>query len=105
MSEPTGVTKPLFIKVREDDNVAIIVNSNGLPAGTTFENGLTLTEHVPQGHKVALVDLAEDAPIIRYGEVIGLAMGPISKGSWIEESKVRLPEVHTLEALPLATKV
>ena len=105
MSEPTGATKPLFVKVHEDDNVAIIVNSNGLPAGTTFENGLTLIEHVPQGHKVALVDLAEDAPIVRYGEVIGLAIGPVLKGSWIEESKVRLPDVHTLEALPLATRV
>ena len=102
---PTGAIRPLFIKVHEDDNVAIIVNSNGLPAGTTFENGLTLLEHVPQGHKVALVDLAQDAPIMRYGEVIGLAVEPIAKGRWIEESKVRLPEAPALATLPLATKV
>ena len=102
---PTGAIKPLFIKVHEDDNVAIIVNSNGLPAGTTFETGLTLLEHVPQGHKVALVNLAKDAPILRYGEVIGLALEPISKGCWIEESKVRLPEAPTLATLPLATKI
>ena len=97
--------KPLTIKVHETDNVAIVVNSGGLPAGTAFDDGLTLREHVPQGHKVALADLAQDAPILRYGEVIGYAVRPIPRGSWIEESLVRLPEAPALESLPLATKV
>lgn len=97
--------KPLTIKVHPDDNVAIVVNSGGLPAGTVFDDGLTLREHVPQGHKVALVDIAQDAPIHRYGEVIGYAMKPIPQGSWIEESLVRLPEAPALETLPLATRV
>lgn len=97
--------KPLTIKVHPTDNVAIVVNSGGLPAGTVFNDGLTLREHVPQGHKVALVEIALDAPILRYGEVIGYAMKPIPQGSWIEESLVRLPEAPPLESLPLATKV
>jgi galactarate dehydratase len=97
--------KPLTIKVHPTDNVAIVVNSGGLPAGTVFDDGLTLREHVPQGHKVALVDIAQDAPILRYGEVIGYAMKAIPPGSWIEESLVRLPEAPPLESLPLATKV
>lgn len=45
------VSKPLFIKVHDRDNVAIIVNDNGLPAGTQFANGLKLVEHIPQGIK------------------------------------------------------
>ena len=97
--------KPLTIKVHPTDNVAIVVNSGGLPAGTVFDDGLTLREHVPQGHKVALVAIAQDAPILRYGEVIGYAMKPIPPGSWIEESLVRLPDAPPLESLPLATKV
>ncbi|MFB0935592.1 MAG: galactarate dehydratase [Propionivibrio sp.] len=97
--------KPLTIKVHPTDNVAIVVNSGGLPAGTVFDDGLTLREHVPQGHKVALGDIAQDAPILRYGEVIGYAMEPIPQGSWIEESLVRLPEAPPLDSLPLATKV
>ena len=97
--------KPLTIKVHPTDNVAIVVNSGGLPAGTVFDDGLSLREHVPQGHKVALVDIAQDAPILRYGEVIGYAMKPIPQGNWIEESLVRLPEAPPLESLPLATKV
>ncbi len=97
--------RPLTIKVHPADNVAIVVNSGGLPAGTAFDDGLTLREHVPQGHKVALVAIAQDAPILRYGEVIGYATKPIPPGSWIEESLVRLPDAPPLESLPLATKV
>ncbi|TDQ59802.1 galactarate dehydratase [Mesocricetibacter intestinalis] len=96
--------KPLYIKVHPTDNVAIIVNSNGLPAGTAFDDGLTLTEHVPQGHKVALQDIKKDAEIIRYGEVIGYAVRDIAQGSWIEESLVQLPKAPPLESLPLATR-
>ncbi len=97
--------KPLTIKVHETDNVAIVVNLGGLPAGTVFDDGLTLREHIPQSHKVALVDLAQDASIVRYGEVIGYAVKPIARGAWIEESLVRLPEAPALETLQLATRV
>ncbi|HWR44552.1 galactarate dehydratase [Sporomusa sp.] len=97
--------EPLFIKVHPEDNVAIIVNCGGLPAGTEFPSGLTLIEHVPQGHKVALRDLAQDEAIIRYGEVIGYAIQPIAKGSWIEESLVVMPTAPELDDLPLGNKV
>jgi galactarate dehydratase len=97
--------KPLYIRLNADDNVAIVVNSGGLPAGTVFDDGVTLREHVPQGHKVALADLAQEAAIVRYGETIGYAVKPIAQGAWIEESLVRLPEAPALDTLPLATKV
>ena len=96
---------PLYIKVHGDDNVAIVVNALGLPPGTEFPCGLVLREFIPQGHKVALADLAEGAPILRYGEVIGHAVRAVPKGSWIEESLVRLPGAPDLHSLPLATSV
>ena len=104
-SIPGKTGKPLYIQVHPDDNVAIVVNSGGLPAGTVFDDGLVLREHVPQGHKVALTDLAADAAILRYGEVIGYAGKVIPRGSWIEESLVRLPEAPPLDTLPLANRV
>ncbi|HWI63766.1 MAG TPA: galactarate dehydratase [Symbiobacteriaceae bacterium] len=96
---------PLYIKVNAIDNVAIVANAGGLPAGTVFHCGLELREHVPQGHKVALVDLPQDEAIIRYGEVIGYAIRPIPKGSWINESLVRMPVSPALDQLPIATRV
>jgi galactarate dehydratase len=99
------IDAPLYIKVHDSDNVAIVVNTLGLPAGTAFPDGLVLGEFVPQGHKVALSDLAEGDEILRYGEVIGYANRDIPKGSWIEESLVRLPTAPVLGTLPLATNI
>ena len=55
----TRSREPLAIRMHERDNVAIVANDGGLPAGTVLPGGLTLRDHVPQGHKVALVDIAE----------------------------------------------
>lgn len=101
----TKTEEPLFIKVNVEDNVAIIVNAGGLPAGTVFPGGLTLIEDVPQGHKVALTDLKQAEAIIRYGEIIGYAVRSIPRGSWIEESLVAMPAAPELDELPLANKV
>ncbi len=97
--------QPRYIRLSDDDNVAIVVNDFGLPAGTRFPCGLQLVERVPQGHKVALADIAEGREIKRYGHVIGTATKPIAKGSWIEESGVRLPDAPPMDAIPLATRV
>ena len=96
---------PLYIKINPIDNVAIVVNAGGLPEGTVFPCGLKLSEHVPQGHKVALMDLKQDADIVRYGEVIGYAVRYINKGSWIDETLVRMPTSPNLDELSIASKV
>ena len=94
---------PLTICMNERDNVAIIANDGGLPAGTTLSSGLTLKEHVPQGHKVALVDLPLDAPVIRYGIPIGYAAQAIPAGSWVSELLLKMPDARELDNLPIAT--
>lgn len=96
---------PRYIRLHADDNVAIVVNSGGLPAGAAFADGLTLMEHVPQGHKVALTDIGAGCPIKRYGEIIGYAERDIARGGWIDETLVRLPDAPALDTLPLATNV
>ena len=72
--------QPRYIKLNERDNVAIVVNDFGLPAGSQFSCGLQLRAFVPQGHKTALVDIEKGAPILRYGEIIGHALSPILAG-------------------------
>jgi galactarate dehydratase len=92
---------PRYVRVDAADNVAIVVNDFGLPAGTQFDDGLTLRDFVPQGHKVALSDLAEGEAITRYGVTIGYAARPIARGSWVEESLVRMPDAPSLDDLPM----
>ncbi|MCX6637106.1 MAG: galactarate dehydratase [Acidobacteria bacterium] len=97
--------EPLYVRVHLRDNVAIVANPEGLPAGTSFPCGLELTEAIPQAHKVALCDLAQGAAIVRYGEVIGHAERPIDRGSWVREEMVSMPPAPALDELPLATSV
>jgi galactarate dehydratase len=97
--------QPRYIKLNARDNVAIVVNDFGLPAGARFPCGLTLRAFVPQGHKTALEDIDEGAPIIRYGEVIGYALSPIRAGEWVDEARIRMPEAPALDALEISTAV
>jgi galactarate dehydratase len=94
---------PLTIRMHERDNVAIVANDGGLKAGTKFPSGLVLSEHVPQGHKVALVDLPEGTPVLRYNVTIGYALKDIRAGSWVHERLLKMPAARALENLPIAT--
>jgi len=97
--------QPRYIKLNARDNVAIVVNDFGLPAGSRFACGLELKSFVPQGHKTALSDIAEGAPIVRYGETIGYAASPISAGEWVDEARIRMPEAPALDTIEIATAV
>lgn len=101
MTEP--VKSPLYISMDERDNVAIVANDGGLPAGTVFPSGLTLREKVPQAHKVALVDIPEGSAVRRYNVTIGYALKDIAAGSWVHERLLQMPAARELEGLPIST--
>src|SRR5262252_6090065 len=101
---PGQAMAPRYIRVDAADNVAIVVNDFGLPRGTRFACGLQLREHVPQGHKVALVDIAKGAPVRRYNVVIGYANEPLRAGSWVHEALLLIPEAPPLHRVPVATR-
>ena len=94
---------PVVIRVHERDDVAIVANDGGLPTGTALPDGLALREHVPQGHKVALVDLAAGSAVRRYGVPIGYAVRDIPAGSWVSERLLQMPPPRGLDDLPVAT--
>ena len=95
--------KPLTIKMNDQDNVAIVANPGGLPAGSPLANGLVLKDAVPQGHKVALTDLPAKSAVVRYGIPIGYAMKDIPAGSWVHERLLDMPNARELDNLPIAT--
>jgi galactarate dehydratase len=98
MPEKTAAV-PLFIRMDAADNVAIVANDGGLPAGARFACGLVLTECVPQGHKVALSAISEGLAVVRYGVVIGHALRNISAGGWVNEQVLRMPSAPDLSSL------
>ena len=95
---------PVLIRMRDDDNVAIVGNDGGLPAGTVLPGGTTLVEKVPQAHKVSLLDIAAGAPVRRYGVTIGRAREPIAAGRWVHERLLEMPAARELQGLPMATR-
>jgi galactarate dehydratase len=94
---------PLTIRMHERDNVAIVANDGGLAAGTVLASGLVLRDKVPQGHKVALVDIPADGVVRRYDVPIGRAERDIPAGSWVHERLLKMPDARGLEGLPIAT--
>jgi galactarate dehydratase len=100
--------RPLAIRMHADDNVAIIANDGGLVAGTVMPagpaEGLVLRDRVPQGHKVALRDIAAGDAVRRYGVPVGLAREPITAGRWVHERLLDIPPARVLEGLPMATR-
>lgn len=96
---------PLFIRVHERDNVAIVLDPQGVDSGTVLSNGLTVRERIPQSHKIAFTDFEVGEPILRYGQIIGFANRRIDAGSWIREDMLDAPMAPPLDQLPLATAV
>lgn len=97
--------RPRAIAMHAADNVAIIANEGGLPAGAVLPDGVALRERIPSGHKVALTDIAEGAEVRRYGVVIGFAVEHLPAGSWVNEHRLTMPAAPGVEALPISTNL
>ncbi len=72
-----------ILQITARDNVAVVVNPEGLSEGTPLGNGGVSLQPIPMGHKVAVYDIMPGAPIVKYGETIGYARLLIRRGTWI----------------------
>lgn len=70
------------------DSVAVAVD--GLEAGESGQclgvgrgDGITASEAIPRGHKLALTDIQVGTPVIKYGLPIGITKAPIRAGAWV----------------------
>jgi altronate hydrolase len=76
---------PRSLRLNAADNVVIAVDQ--IEAGTTAA-GLTAKARVPRGHKMAAVAIASGSPILKFGQIIGLATKTIEPGEWVHEHNV-----------------
>lgn len=94
---------PLFIQVKEEDNVAIAVGD--IPAGTQVLDGVVTRENIPQAHKLALCPIQTGEKIVRYGVTLGYAKLDIPAGGWINENMLELPESPALDDMPFGINI
>jgi len=99
------LSRPIYVRVHNSDNVAIIIDAAGVAPGTASPCGLVAREFIPQSHKIALQHIATGEPVTRYGQTIGCATRPIDAGFWVREEMLGLPEPPPLDRMPLATAV
>ena len=92
-----------YIQISEKDNVAIAVQE--VKQGTELMPGVVTLSDIPQGHKIALVDIPQDGAIVRYGVELGYALDPIAKGQWINEHMLRLPTPPGLDDMPYGVNI
>ncbi|NKB54416.1 MAG: D-galactarate dehydratase [Rhizobiaceae bacterium] len=83
------------IQIRAEDNVANVLEATckdelltvvGAKSGTA----LTAAEDLRRFHKIAVLDIAKGADIVRDGYIIGRAMSAIGSGEWVH--------IHNLES-------
>ena len=86
-----------FIVHDEDDSVGVVV-VEGINAGDSLNGwimdqqrdiAIDAQDDIPIGHKLAIVDLAEDDTVIKYGVDIGRVVAPISVGEHVHVHNVK----------------
>ncbi len=90
------------IRLHPSDNVAIarvaLAKGTGLLVG-----GLRLEtrQDIPAGHKVALAEIQPGQMVLRYGQAIGRARGPISPGEHVHTHNLSFEELRLEYEFPL----
>lgn len=75
-----------IFKINKKDNVAVALCD--LEKGYS-ENGITLADNVPFGHKILLTDIKAGEPVIKYGYKIGTVTENLTAGSYIHSHNLK----------------
>jgi altronate dehydratase len=94
--QPSGRPQPpLAIVMHEGDTVAVLAQDVARGDQVTASGDIiAAADSIPRGHKIARRRIATGEPVIKYGEIIGLATREISRGSHVHVHNVasaRLP--------------
>lgn len=92
------MAKVRFIKIHEDDNVLVALESlqEGERLKGTPDGEIAVITPIPLYHKMAVRDIAAGQPIVKYGTPIGYASVDIRKGEHVH--------VHNIDASAMMKK-
>lgn len=75
-------------QIHAADNVATLLDEAGpgpveLLGSVGNQSPLVAREAIARGHKIALAEIANGAPVVKFGVRIGHATQPIARGAWV----------------------
>ncbi|MBL4891304.1 MAG: altronate dehydratase [Rhizobiaceae bacterium] len=79
--------------VRLDGRDNIVTAIQILEEGTVVE-GVTATDRIPRGHKIAVAAIAKDEPVYKYAQLIGYAAEDIAVGSHVHTHNLEFRNVE-----------
>jgi len=77
-----SASAPRALRLDRRDNVLVAVTD--LPRQAAVE-GVSCLDDVPAGHKLAAADIGAGEPVLKFGQIIGFAQGPIRAGEHVHE--------------------
>ncbi len=81
-----------IIHITDKDNVVVAVTpiAEGTPVDVDGKGTIVKAiQDIPQGHKMAVTDIAKDGQIIKYGYSIGHATEDIKAGQWVHTHNMK----------------
>ena len=92
MVDGKGVSKDILI-MDPGDNIAVCLRDIKAGENVTFRMeaetiSVKVLDHIPRGHKICVKEIPNDAPIIKYGEIIGKATTDIHIGQHVHVHNV-----------------
>ncbi len=87
---PAEPLAKVAVQLRPQDNVAVAAKH--LAQGAEIEFGgktVVLDRRVGMGHKFALTAIPDGQPVLKYGQIIGFALGEIKPGQHVHVHNVR----------------
>ena len=59
-----------FLKIHSEDNVIVALETIEKGAVIRYNNkDITISEDIPQGHKIAIEPISKDEPVVKYGRI------------------------------------
>jgi len=79
-------------RIQEGDNVAVALSDlaagEEIPLSGEAGGRVRALEQIPFAHKLALENIEQGRPILKYGVPVGFARRPIQRGEWVHTHNV-----------------
>ena len=94
------MTAPALILLNSADSVAVATRD--IAAGSPYAMGGVAgatAQDIPSGHKLAVKSISPGEPVLKYGQVIGMATQPIAPGDHVHMHNLTMGDMRLEEAI------